>query len=55
MSNKIINMQPRRQGKSWQAAATSIAVLLAASDETIKGLRRVDSDAIDRLIDKLKE
>jgi hypothetical protein len=52
---KVIMIQPRRQGKSWQAAAMSIATLLAASDETIQGLRRIDADSIDKLIGKLKE
>tara|TARA_R110000850_G_scaffold213573_1_gene339589 strand:+ start:17 stop:187 length:171 start_codon:yes stop_codon:yes gene_type:complete len=51
---KVIALQPRRQGKSWQTAAMSIATLLAASDSTIEGLRRVDSECIDKLIVKLK-
>lgn len=44
----------RREGKSWQAAAVSVATLLAASDETIKGLISVSSVTVDNLINKLK-
>lgn len=44
----------RREGKSWQAAAVSVVTLLAASDETIKGLISVSSVTVDDLITKLK-
>lgn len=52
---KVIALQAHRKGKSWSAAAMSIATLLAASDSTIEGLRRVDSECIDKLILKLQE